>query len=277
MNTNEITLGTFNDNDIKAIVDGEGNEWLTRNQIAEALGYKNTSKIQKIHDVLVKEGVLTVIQNGKRSEEPVFTRLPLTPRHKTYVYNDAAVVEICLESNKPQAKKFRRWIAKQFRVSTANGEVEIKAKKGPSFEDVVATMPEWMQHSIKAQLERQAQAKKLEEVSSRLAKVEVKQVLQEGEATASTFAHSLGWLSKAGNVHNTAVVQAAKAHGFMNQGLIRRIQTPVTGTSDMKEETIFSMEGMQVFRDEIDAVYKDQKTFTVRGLNRNFKVYRKQA
>jgi len=234
---NEITLGTFNDNDIKAIVDEEGNEWLTRNQIAEALGYSDTTTIKKFHERLVEEGVLTIRLNDKRSEEPVFTRLPLTPRHKTYVYNDAAVIEICLESNKPQAKKFRRWIAKQFRVSTANGEVEIKAKAASSetiyglLKPAFDSMSPMMQVLVKMEyVQRQQDARlaahdvALQDIQDRLS------LPREREMKAIDAAKKLGIRSSTGRVHNRVLSEYAQQAGYVAQGkMIQRVEEVHSG------------------------------------------------
>lgn len=97
--------------------DEQDNIYMTREQISQALEYKDTKAVEKIHErnkkELDKESVEIARFNNVRQNVGDFKPSKIHPF--TTLYNEDGVYDICFFSSQPVALTFRRWVMDRIR------------------------------------------------------------------------------------------------------------------------------------------------------------------
>lgn len=97
--------------------DEQDNIYMTREQISQALEYKDIKAVQKIHErnkkELDKESVEIARFNNIRQNVADFKPCKIHPF--TILYNENGVYDICFFSSQPVAIEFRKWVMDRIR------------------------------------------------------------------------------------------------------------------------------------------------------------------
>lgn len=97
--------------------DEQDNIYMTREQISQALDYKDSKAVEKIHErnqkELDKESVEIARLNNVRQDVGDFKPSKIHPF--TTLYNEDGVYDICFFSSQPVAIKFRKWVMDRIR------------------------------------------------------------------------------------------------------------------------------------------------------------------
>lgn len=97
--------------------DEQDNIYMTREQISQALDYKDSKAVEKIHErnqkELDKESVEIARFNNVRQNVGDFKPSKIHPF--TTLYNEDGVYDICFFSSQPVAVKFRKWVMDRIR------------------------------------------------------------------------------------------------------------------------------------------------------------------
>lgn len=97
--------------------DEQDNIYMTREQISQALEYKDIKAVQKIHErnkkELDKESVEIARFNNIRQNVADFKPSKIHPF--TILYNENGVYDICFFSSQPVALEFRKWVMDRIR------------------------------------------------------------------------------------------------------------------------------------------------------------------
>lgn len=97
--------------------DEQDNIYMTREQISQALDYKDSKAVEKIHErnqkELDKESVEIARFNNVRQDVGDFKPSKIHPF--TTLYNEDGVYDICFFSSQPVAIKFRKWVMDRIR------------------------------------------------------------------------------------------------------------------------------------------------------------------
>jgi anti-repressor protein len=143
---NQIIVKQF-ENDNVRIIDINGNPWFVAKDICMVLGIKNPSDSLKTLD------------------EEERARFNLGRQGKTNIINESGLYNFVLQSRKPEAKKFKKWVTSEVLPSIRKtGEYSISnPPKLPDFNDPVAAARAWAdakEAELKAKLElKEAQPK----------------------------------------------------------------------------------------------------------------------
>jgi prophage antirepressor-like protein len=107
---NDSTLPAFGERQVQ-VVNHLGDWWMTAMQIGEALEYSEP-----------RDAVLKIYERNSDELEEFSVTVKLTATdgkaYETRVFNEEGVMLICMFSNQPRAKEFRRWavmVLRQYR------------------------------------------------------------------------------------------------------------------------------------------------------------------
>jgi anti-repressor protein len=96
MSTQNVLALKFDTNDLRILTDDNGEPWFVATDVCRILGLENTTKaIQVIDDDCLKTFQVTDALGRTRD---------------TTILNEAGFYTLVLRSNKPEAKKFRKWV-----------------------------------------------------------------------------------------------------------------------------------------------------------------------
>ncbi|MGE0706699.1 MAG: hypothetical protein AB7N76_05195 [Planctomycetota bacterium] len=288
----EFTLaayGTFERVEIQSIVDNRDGHWFDVPTVAKVLGL-DSHHLRLM--VARQPGEVVHLEDWREIEIGGRTRRCYSEQAFLKIVN---MVNLKGEAGE-RAYRLREWIRKKLdlRVRQENGGIVVEAKgQALDLSDASAGLQiAYQLVKVAAEHERQIKETKAEvaEVKAEVAEVkaEVAEVsklgallskwedgakIKPGEMTAECMAAACGWYSTTGNTHHSAVIHAAADAGFESRGLlVRRYGETTTGVHGAVERFIFTVEGVEAFRKEVDAAYAKGRTHVIPrspGHNRN--------
>lgn len=97
--------------------DEQDNVYMTRNQISQALEYKNVRAVEKIHERNKKELDKESVEIARFNNvlQNVGNAKPSKMHPLTVLYNEYGVYDICFFSSQPVAFKFKKWVMDRIR------------------------------------------------------------------------------------------------------------------------------------------------------------------
>ena len=108
----------FNIHNIDTILDTHMNIWFNAKEIAESLGYSRPKKVIMENIQSFEKKQLKQLTNDTSGRQP----------HSIYI-NESGLYSLILNSRKPSAKKFKKWITSEvIPIIRKNGYYEIKQK-----------------------------------------------------------------------------------------------------------------------------------------------------
>lgn len=137
---NEIKVFNFQENEVR-IVDIGGEPWFVAKDVCDVLGIQqpvravenlDSDEVRKTH----------VIDSLNRQQE-------------TYIINESGLYALVIRSNKPNARKFRKWITSEVLPAIRKTGSYIQSATGlPSSDVLMSTLYTEMERRIKAEAER---------------------------------------------------------------------------------------------------------------------------
>lgn len=162
---NEIKVFHFQENEVR-IVDVDGEPWFVAKDVCDVLG--------------IQQPVRAV--EGLDSDEVSKTHVTdsLNRQQETYIINESGLYALVIRSNKPNARKFRKWITSEVLPAIRKTGSYIQSATGlPSSDVLMSTLYAEMERRIKAEAER-------DEYKRNLARIARASNLTFGEISAET-------------------------------------------------------------------------------------------
>lgn len=135
---NDIQIFNFQSNEVRIVMNDKGEPWFVAKDVAEILGYSETEKMTRRLD----------------SDEK--TTLPFRGNGSNYqtnltIINESGLYNAVIGSNKPNARKFRKWVTSEVLPSIRKHGGYIASNGTESVEELYMRAME----SLRAALERQ--------------------------------------------------------------------------------------------------------------------------
>jgi prophage antirepressor-like protein len=199
--SNDLTIFSFETNEIRAITDEHGEPWFVAVDVCSALGLSNPSEaVSRLED-----DERQVIDFGRVDSAEGVTNQRLNAGQEINIVSEPGVYRLVFTSRKPEAKTFKRWLVH---------EVLPQIRKTGGYTLKPMTPAERLRHDAERLrltadlLERQ---EKLEEEQKRLeAQQEVQEQRLNQIETASDHFTILGWHRYAKQAGSLPLAEAAK-------------------------------------------------------------------
>ena len=147
----------FNNSAVRTITKSDGSIWFVAKDITQALGYTNHRGTLIKHVDDEDKGIvrLAASTSGVPKRYPAGNgqaeHLPLRKNHRTFnIINESGMYSLVLRSQKPQAKKFQRWVTSEvlpsIRRTGSYTTRQIPANDIPDFRRVIAKFGQVVAH-----------------------------------------------------------------------------------------------------------------------------------
>lgn len=148
---NEIQIFNFHNNEVR-VVNVNSEPWFVAKDVAEILGYSETEKMTR------------------RLDDDEKTTLPFRGTGSNYqtnitIINESGLYNAVLGSNKPNAKRFRKWVTGEVLPSIRKTGKYAVATTMPSPEVLMATLCDAIERASKAEAERDEYKRNLQRIA----------------------------------------------------------------------------------------------------------------
>ena len=169
---NEVQIFNFNSSEIRVVKDEGGEPWFIAKDVCDVLGLSNiTEALRNLDgDELTSE----ILKSGNQGRE-------------MKLVSESGLYALVIRSNKPNAKKFRKWITSEVlpSIRKSGGYIAVKANETP--EMIMARAIKLADETINRQkLQLEEKDKKIAEASKQIEMDKPKVVFAESIAVAKT-------------------------------------------------------------------------------------------
>lgn len=169
---NEVQIFNFNSSEIRVVKDEGGEPWFIAKDVCDVLGLSNiTEALRNLDgDELTSE----ILKSGNQGRE-------------MKLVSESGLYALVIRSNKPNAKKFRKWITSEVLPSIRKSGGYIAAKADETPEMIMARAIKLADETINRQkLQLEEKDKKIAEVNKQIEMDKPKVVFAESIAVAKT-------------------------------------------------------------------------------------------
>ena len=154
-----MKLEIFKNNEfgaVRVLADERGEPWMVAKDVCDVLGYANSR--DAINDNVDEEDRINLKEILKSSQQLHLVKQDLKLRYDTILINESGLYSLILRSNKPEAKKFKKWVTGEVLPAIrkhglyATDEVIEKTLNNPDFMiEILQKLKEEKQARLKAE------------------------------------------------------------------------------------------------------------------------------